>query len=90
MRGLNLTSSEIKNLAIFLLGQPNFQVSSNNDLRFGNFGSFSLALKGPKAGLWYDHEAGEGGNMIDLICRARNLTHKEAYERLQMWREAAA
>ena len=33
----------------------------------------AVAVRGPKAGLWYDHEAGEGGDLIDLIRRETGL-----------------
>jgi putative DNA primase/helicase len=54
---------------IKFLGQPNRALSSDRELRFGNRGSLAVAIKGPKAGFWYDHENSEGGDLIDLIRR---------------------
>jgi hypothetical protein len=54
---------------IKILGQPNYSLSSDHELRFGNRGSVAVAIKGPKAGFWYDHEKGEGGDVFDLVRR---------------------
>jgi putative DNA primase/helicase len=58
-------------VAITLLGQPNYRLSSKRELRFGNRGSLAVKIDGPKVGLWYDHENGEGGDLLDLIGRLR-------------------
>ncbi len=56
-------------VAIHVLGQPNYALSSDHELRFGNRGSLSVATAAPKSGLYYDHEKGEGGDLLDLIQR---------------------
>jgi putative DNA primase/helicase len=56
-------------LATHLLGHPNRLMSSKRQLRFGNKGSLSVEISGAKAGLWYDHESGEGGDLFSLIMR---------------------
>jgi putative DNA primase/helicase len=56
-------------LATHLLGHPNRLMSSNRQLRFGNKGSLSVEVSGAKAGLWYDHESSEGGDLLSLIMR---------------------
>ena len=56
-------------LATNILGQPNYALSSDRELRFGNRGSPAVAIKGRKTGFWYDHENSEGGDLIDLIRR---------------------
>lgn len=45
-------------------GDPNKQLSKNGELRFGAHGSKSVDLKN---GIWYDHEACQGGGPLDLI-----------------------
>jgi putative DNA primase/helicase len=58
-------------VAITLLGKPNEALSSRRELRFGNRGSLAVATAGERAGCWYDHENGAGGDFIDLIQRQR-------------------
>jgi hypothetical protein len=50
-----------------LLGQPNYSLSSDHELRFGKRGSLAVIIAGPKASFWYDHENGQGGDLIDLV-----------------------
>ena len=50
-------------MAIAVLGEPNLRLCGGRELRFGNRGSLAVAIDGPKAGLWYDHENGEGGDL---------------------------
>lgn len=52
-----------------LLGEPNRAMSSKDELRFGTHGSLSVKVGGPHKGTWADHEAGEGGGVLDLIAR---------------------
>jgi hypothetical protein len=47
-----------------LLGEPNHALSKDGELRFGSRGSLSVNLTN---GTWYDHEAGKGGGVLDLI-----------------------
>ncbi|MCG5240849.1 toprim domain-containing protein [Azospirillum doebereinerae] len=60
-------------LAETLLGPPNATWSGRNEIRFGRKGSLSLVLTGPKAGLWCEHGAEEGGDMLTLIARELRL-----------------
>ena len=50
-----------------LLGHHNPALSSQDEWRWGSKGSISVALRGPKAGTWYDFEAGQGGDMFALV-----------------------
>ena len=52
-----------------LLGPPAWRRRS--ELRWGRRGSLSLAVAGERAGLWHDHERGEGGDLLGLIQRER-------------------
>lgn len=56
-------------VAIALLGEPNRQLSSKRELRFGRKGSLAVMVAGAKPGWWYDHENGTGGDLVDLIRR---------------------
>lgn len=53
---------------------------SKRDVRFGRHGSFSVVISGPKQGSWFDHEAGEGGDMLMLIQRELRLDFGAAAE----------
>lgn len=59
-----LSPSEIRDRACSRFGEPNRRLSSKIDLRFGRKGSVSVRLVGDKAGLWFDHEAHEGGTLL--------------------------
>lgn len=56
----------IKTVAALLIGEPNAQLSKENELRYGTNGSLSID---PEKNTFYDHEANEGGGILDLICR---------------------
>ena len=58
--------SHIETVAKALLGEPNHKLSSKSELRWGNRGSMSVDLV---KGTWFDHEAEEGGGVIDLLKR---------------------
>jgi Toprim domain len=64
-------------IAIALLGEPNRPLSSRRELRFGRKGSLAVVIEGQKSGRWYDHEAGVGGDLINLIQRMRGATFHE-------------
>lgn len=53
-------------IARFFYGEPNKHLSRSLDLRFGNNGSLSVDTVN---GRWYDHEAAEGGSVLDLLKR---------------------
>src|SRR3981081_4414286 len=67
-------------LATALLGCPNRMMSSKRQLRFGNKGSLSVIIAGPKTGGWYDHESCEGGDLFNLIQRENNCNFRAALE----------
>lgn len=52
-----------------LLGVPSSQ--KPNELRYGAHGSLSINLA---EGTWYDHEAGKGGGVLDLVERETGRT----------------
>jgi hypothetical protein len=61
-----------------IIGEPNRHLSTRRDWRFRSKGSLSVVMTGPDAGLWFDHEAGEGGDMLDLLMRDRGVTFPQA------------
>src|SRR5262245_20648592 len=65
-------------VATALLGEPSSK--SARELRWGTRGSRSLERTGPKRGLWCDHELQEGGDLLDLLKRVRNVSLREAIE----------
>jgi putative DNA primase/helicase len=74
-RALTARAAEV---AIAVLGEPNRQLSSTRELRFGRKGSLAVVTDGTKAGWWYDHENGNGGDIIDLIERVRGVNFRDA------------
>jgi len=61
-----------------LLGQPAWRRRS--ELRWGRRGSLSLAVAGERAGLWHDHERGEGGDLLALVMRERRCDFPAALD----------
>lgn len=61
---LDFAPGIIKQVAGHLLGAANDCLSKDDDLRYGNHGSLSIK---PSANNFYDHEAGHGGGVLDLI-----------------------
>lgn len=57
-----------EDVARALLGPENRR-GSRRELRWRSKGSLSLALRGRRRGLWHDHEALEGGDLLALIRR---------------------
>ena len=61
----------IPDVARALLGEPNARLSTVRELRYGRRGSLAVHVGGGRAGTWRDHEAGEGGGVLDLVKRER-------------------
>lgn len=68
-----------------LLGPPNKALSSRSEWRWGSKGSLALELQGPKRGQWFDHEAGEGGGLLDLIQREKRCNFVDALAWARNW-----
>jgi putative DNA primase/helicase len=62
------------------LGEPNRKLSNKRKLRWHPKGSFALHVVGDKAGLWYDHAAKTGGDIIEFIRRQRGCSIGEAID----------
>jgi len=61
-----------------LLGEPNKQLSTKSDLRFGTHGKLAVRISGEKAGTWYDFSEGKGGDIFSLVQHKRGGEFKEA------------
>jgi hypothetical protein len=64
----------IEPIAKSLLGDPNRQLSSKTELRYGTRGSLAIDLK---KDTWFDHETNTGGGVLDLITRQTGLQGAE-------------
>lgn len=65
-------------VAIALLGEPDER--KPHELRYGTRGSLSINTE---SGTWYDHEAGNGGGVLDLIERETGNGGRAAIEWLE-------
>lgn len=82
-------SASMNELARSLCGEPNRHMSTRRELRFGRKGSLAVAIAGPKAGSWCDHETSEGGGPLDLIMVARECSFRDALDIAQDFLGAA-
>ena len=65
-------------VAVALLGKPNKALSNRCTLRYGRRGSLAVHIAGAYAGTFRDHEAGEGGGVLDLVQRERGGNKHDA------------
>ena len=72
-------------LAQTLLGDPNPAHTTKYQLRYGSKGSLAIEIAGPRAGRWYDHEAGVGGDGLELIKHHKGLPDAEARRWARDW-----
>ncbi|MCE3237351.1 MAG: traI [Gammaproteobacteria bacterium] len=64
-----------------LLGAP--LKKSASEWRYGSKqGSLVFTLKGKSRGLWYDHQAGEGGDLLKLIAKQHGMSLKENFKKV--------
>ncbi len=71
----------IEAVAGLLLGKPNVRFSKPGDVRYGSQGSMSIDVA---KGAFFDHEAKEGGGVIDMI---RRLTGAKTEAEAAQWME---
>lgn len=72
-------------LAEALLGKPNRPLSGPREIRFGRKGAIAVELAPPKRGLWHDHSADEGGDLLALIQRENRLDFPGALAWARTW-----
>jgi putative DNA primase/helicase len=63
-------------VAVALLGPPTRRGGA--EWRWGSKGSMSLVIAGAKRGQWYNHETGEGGDLLTLIMACHKCSFVEA------------
>lgn len=73
-------AAKMEGVAKALLGEPNTKQRRGTEWRYGRKGSLCIDLS---KGTWFDHEAGEGGGVLDLIQRERGGGVPEALEWLK-------
>ena len=56
-----------------------------HDVRYGNRGSFSVCVSGPKRGLFTDHEEGSGGDALTMVARLLRCDTRHAVEWAADW-----
>src|SRR4051812_47286594 len=68
-----------------LLGPPSKALSTRNTLRWGGRGSLALEIRGARKGVWFDHEAGVGGDMLGFVRHARSCSFPDALGWAKSW-----
>jgi P4 family phage/plasmid primase-like protien len=81
----DMLEHRIADLARELLGEPNRELSSAQQLRFGTKGSVAVEIDGANKGRWYDHEHGAGGAALELIGYRLGLDDKAAWDWARSW-----
>jgi putative DNA primase/helicase len=70
--------ARVPELVVELLGKPT--LCAGQEWRWGRKGSLSVVIGGAKVGMWFDHEAGDGGGFVDLVSRDLGLSRSDALE----------
>lgn len=70
--------ARVPELAVELMGRPSFR--TRQEWRWGRKGSLSMVIAGAKAGVWFDHEAGQGGGFADLVVRHLGLSRRDGLD----------
>lgn len=81
-------AEQIDTLAAQLLGEPTSQ--QGHEWRWGRHGSLGVVMRGPKAGSFYDHEQGKGGDALDLIAHIQRRPIADAMAWARDWLGGAA
>ncbi len=68
-------SGLMSEVAFVLLGEPSSKHRGGLELRYGTYGSLSIDLQ---KNVYYDHEAGQGGGVLDLIVRENGGDYRDA------------
>ena len=78
-------NARIAELALALHGEPNRDLSSAQQLRFGTHGSLAVEIAGDNAGRWLDHEARQGGDGLGMVKQGRGLANGAALDWARQW-----
>jgi AAA domain len=74
------TAENFEQIAREFLGEPNRALSTKRELRFGAHGSMSIDLQ---KGVWFDHEAGEGGDEFGFVKVQIGGSDRDVFEWLE-------
>jgi hypothetical protein len=64
-------------VALALLGEPITKHRGGREWRYGTYGSLSTDLL---KNVYFDHKAGQGGGVLDLIVREKGDDHADVVE----------
>ncbi len=78
-------NQRIEDLARELLGEPNDDLSTQEQLRYGTKGSIAIKINGSQRGRWYDHEQGVGGDGMEFIRARLGLANGAACDWARDW-----
>jgi hypothetical protein len=70
-------AADVNNITRSILGDPSS--ITRHEIRYGRRGSLAIVRDGPKRGQWFDHESGEGGDLIGLM-REQEVDFRRAVE----------
>lgn len=71
-------SWQAEKIAIDLLGEPNYQLSSSTILRFGRHGRLAICISGAKSGNWHDFDQAHSGSLVELVQQQQGGSLKQA------------
>jgi putative DNA primase/helicase len=71
-------AAHAEQIARALLGEPNREVSTQTQLRFGTQGSLGVEIQGRMANSRYCNETEVGGGLLDLIVPERAHLRRRA------------
>ncbi len=78
-------NQRIEDLARELLGEPNNDLSTQIQLRYGTKGSIAIEINGSQRGRWYDHEQGIGGDGMEFVRARLGLANGAACDWARDW-----
>jgi len=80
-----MLNARIADLARDLFGEPNRELSTPRQLRFGTHGSVAVEIAGDEAGRWFDHEHGAGGDGLAMVKHRRGHANGAALDWARQW-----
>jgi predicted P-loop ATPase/phage/plasmid primase-like uncharacterized protein len=78
-------NARIADLARDLCGDPNRDLSSPQQLRFGTHGSVAVEIAGDNSGRWFDHAQRLGGDGLELVKHRQGLANGAALGWARQW-----
>lgn len=78
-----ILSAKMEELSVYLLGS--YKNKHGHEIVYGNKGSLRICVSGPKVGMYYNFETGEGGNAFKLIETELQLRKYETLQWAANW-----